>query len=381
MQRNMTQLPTLTHLQSRLPTSLLQFVSLQYPVPPTTSSRLASIFSSSHSSSLSSPPPTLYSNGPRDVYFVFSCAVAFTVLREVIIRGIVTPSARYWLVKDRASKREKRKLHHIITRFAEQSWSFFYCSIFWSIGVTIVRRVPGFTTPEQLWGTYPVLYLPALTKFYYLAQLGWWFHQIFVIHTEKPRSDHWQMLGHHILTITLIVSSYRANFTRVGTLIHVLMDFCDIVLPLAKMLRYLSLSTACDATFVLFLVSWLFSRQVGLFLVIKTSYFDAPKFIPFEWNPSAGRYLTHTTYRIFIAMQVVLYCLATAWFYLACMVAVRVVRGLGADDSRSDAEDEGIDGEESPLEDVPTTTTSGHHIIPSETPTPNGQDGELRKRK
>lgn len=38
---------------------------------------------------------------------------------------------------------------------------------------------------------------------------------------------------------------------------------------------------------------------------------------------------------------------------MACMVAVRVLRGLGAEDSRSDDEDEA-----SPLEDVPEIHTS-----------------------
>lgn len=75
--------------------------------------------------------------------------------------------------------------------------------------------------------------MPALTKFYYLAQLGWWFHQLYVLNTEKRRSDHYQMFAHHILTIFLIVSSYLGNFTRVGTVIHVLMDFCDILLPVS----------------------------------------------------------------------------------------------------------------------------------------------------
>jgi acyl-CoA-dependent ceramide synthase len=44
------------------------------------------------------------------------------------------------------------------------------------------------------------------------------------------------MFGHHILTIFLIVTSYLANFTRVGTTIHVLMDFCDILFPVSYQL-------------------------------------------------------------------------------------------------------------------------------------------------
>ena len=86
-------------------------------------------------------------------------------------------------------------------------------------------------SPETLWGSYPNKTLPFITKFYYLAQLGWWFHQLYVINTEKRRGDHWQMFGHHILTITLLVGSYVAHFTRVGTVIHNLMDLCDIFLP------------------------------------------------------------------------------------------------------------------------------------------------------
>lgn len=52
------------------------------------------------------------------------------------------------------------------------------------------------------------------------------------------------MFGHHILTIGLMVSSYMANFTRVGVLIHVLMDLCDIWLPVS-----LSLPSSSSSAF------------------------------------------------------------------------------------------------------------------------------------
>ncbi|RYG66924.1 hypothetical protein EON64_08605 [archaeon] len=95
----------------------------------------------------------------------------------------------------------------------------------------ILLRTPNPLSPETLFAGYPHTLLPALTKFYYLAQLGWWFHQLYVIHSEKPRKDHWQMFSHHILSITLIISSYFMNYTRIGTVVHVFMDFCDILLP------------------------------------------------------------------------------------------------------------------------------------------------------
>jgi acyl-CoA-dependent ceramide synthase len=141
------------------------------------------------------------------------------------------------------------------------------------------------------------------------------------------------------------------------------------------MLRYLGLLTLCDITFVVFLISWFVSRQICLFLVIRSLYLDGPRFIPFRWAPSEGRFFTQSTYYGFIAALCVLYVLATMWFYMACMVAIRVLRGMGAEDSRSDDEDEG----ESPLEDVPEVSSTAGHITRSGELTPS--DGEVRKRR
>ena len=139
------------------------------------------------------------------------------------------------------------------------------------------------------------------------------------------------------------------------------------------MFRYLSRTTACDITFVVFLLAWLFSRQIGLALVIRTCYFDAPNYIPFKWDPASGMYLTKTTYYGFIGMLCVLWTLATIWFYMALMVAVRVIRGLGAEDVRSDDEDEGEDeGDE--LDKVPESASVSVHKGA------NG-NGDVRKRR
>ncbi|WWC85313.1 uncharacterized protein L201_000175 [Kwoniella dendrophila CBS 6074] len=350
-----------------LPPSLHPFFLLSYPIYPKLSSSSTTRFLRSSSSSNlqmeNGVDGILYDKGIKDIYLVISCAIIFTLLRSITMNYVFAPFANYIITRNKnlellqsspvkskvkiksiqyteESKKEKKKRNHTITRFSEQAWSWLYCTVYWTIGMFTLYSVPNPTSPEQLWGTYPFTPLPALTKFYYLSQLGWWFHQLYVINCEKRRKDHWQMFGHHILSITLIVTSYLANFTRIGVVIHVLMDFCDIFLPLAKMLRYLQFTQACDMTFVIFLISWLFSREIGLFLVIKTSYFDAPKFIKFKWSPSTGQYLTYKTYISFIGLVSLLWILATVWFYMACRVAVKVVKGEGAEDSRSDDEDE-----------------------------------------
>jgi len=56
-------------------------------------------------------------------------------------------------------------------------------------------------------------------------------HQMLILNAEARRKDHVQMMAHHIITVILMVTSYFTNFTRVGCVIMVLMDWCDIFLP------------------------------------------------------------------------------------------------------------------------------------------------------
>ena len=141
------------------------------------------------------------------------------------------------------------------------------------------------------------------------------------------------------------------------------------------MFRYLSLTTLCDATFVIFLVSWLVTRQIGLVFIIQLIYRNY-HMIPVGWNPEAGEFYTERTIQIFLVALSLLLCLTTVWFYMACMVAVRVLRGLGAEDSRSDEEDEG-----SPLEDVPEIHTSQMGESEGKGDKGVGGDGGLQKRR
>lgn len=39
------------------------------------------------------------------------------------------------------------------------------------------------------------------------------------------------MMTHHVITVVLMLGSYFYNFTRIGVLIMMLMDLCDIFLP------------------------------------------------------------------------------------------------------------------------------------------------------
>ena len=150
------------------------------------------------------------------------------------------------------STRELRQLNRKVIRFAEQGWSVVYYSIQWSFG--IVRRVIFLSLaspstllqyvhfklptrvldPIDLWLGYPHIPIPAAVKIYYLTQLAFYLHQILILNAEARRKDHYQMMSHHVITIILVLASYITHFTRVGCVIMVLMDCCDIFLPVSN---------------------------------------------------------------------------------------------------------------------------------------------------
>lgn len=241
----------------------------------------------------------------------------------------------------RLSKKEQRIRDRVVTRFSEQGWTCTYATVFWSFGFFLLHRVPiNPFSSRYLWENYPHTPLHPINKFYYLAQIGFWFHQLVILNLEARRKDFWQMLAHHFVTIALVVGSYYANYTRVGTLILVLMDFCDIFLPLAKLFRYMSLPTLTDATFVVFLISWLITRQIGFLVVILSCIFRAREIIPKCWNAGEGRYATEWVINSFSFLLIILLGMCGMWFWMACRVAWRVIMGMGAEDVRSDDEDD-----------------------------------------
>jgi len=350
-----------------LPRILVPFFTLSYPTSPPSN---PDSFSNS----------SYYGTGKLDACLVLSWLAVLALLREIVRLGILEPFARHWL-RRAASGREKvhanghsngsaahssktqvlrskpsekrtnpvkvgaRKMtkkewmrERSVVRFAEQGWPFLYYCIYWTYGLYIHMSLP--TSPwrlTNLWIGYPHLPLAAPIKFYYLTQLAFWLHQVLILNAEAWRKDHIQMMTHHLITIALIIASYLGNFSRVGCLIMVLMDWCDVLLPAAKMTRYLSLLKLCDFLFGLFMLSWLITRQI-LFLLVIISAYTAPALVPFKWDAAAGHYLTPGIYYAFVSFLGALQLLLCIWFVMICRVAARVLSGNNANDVRSDDE-------------------------------------------
>jgi hypothetical protein len=150
----------------------------------------------------------------------------------------------------KSERRELKEVNRRVVRLAEQGWMLLYYLYQWSMGLVRACDVfvipPPLTDPGQyvyqhlpvkmfdtdgLWLGYPHIPLPGPVKFYYLSQTAFYTHGMLVLNAEAHRKDHVQMMTHHVVTVVLMVCSYAYNFTRVGCVIMVLMDWCDIWLP------------------------------------------------------------------------------------------------------------------------------------------------------
>ena len=93
-------------------------------------------------------------------------------------------------------------------------------------------------------------------------------------------------------------------------------------------------------------------------LVIVSTFFDLPRYLPYKWDPANGHYATNNIYIGFLVLmgllQVRSFLLCDAfeslrmfsrqvlqliWFSTILRVAYRVITGRGAEDARSDDEE------------------------------------------
>lgn len=92
---------------------------------------------------------------------------------------------------------------------------------------------PYWLNLPEMWTDWPVRELHGTFKWYYLAQFAFWLQQIFVLNIEERRKDYYQMFAHHIITCTLMFTSYTYHLAKVGNVILCVMDVVDILLPVS----------------------------------------------------------------------------------------------------------------------------------------------------
>ncbi|ODV79239.1 longevity assurance proteins LAG1/LAC1 [Suhomyces tanzawaensis NRRL Y-17324] len=290
--------------------------------------------------------PLLYGIGIDDTYYVVTWVIGLTFLRSFLMTWCFSPFSSVVLhIHSRKAK----------VRFAEQSWSFVYYTISFLFGVYLYIGAPYYNNIDNLYIAWPHDHYTHMFKTYYLAQVGFWIQQIFVLNVEERRKDHYQMFSHHIITCLLLIGSYYYHFTRIGHLILMIMDSVDIFLAAAKMLKYAGFSTMCDIMFLMFLVSWIVLRH-GVYNVLfyHAWFYSTDLMLDGQCSgvPQTTRCWTPTVIKAFLGLLGGLQIITIVWMYLILKVAYKVITGKGAEDVRSDDEDTDHEGESKPKADT-----------------------------
>ena len=281
-----------------------------------------------------------YERDPFDLLFAIVWGMILFVIRFVCMQCLLLPLGHMLVSRPSGNPAQSEmKLRRRIGRFAEQGWVLILYATSLLLVVLAVQRQPFWLwKPEHLWLGYPVTTMDALSKAVYLWEASNYIHQVFVIHLEERRSDYWQMLTHHFVTLLLIGGSYVSCFHYVGFVILLLMDPADICLSLAKLSKYMGCTTLCDVLFAIFMLVWIITRHVGYAFVWWSCYKDAPRLISFgtTYNLASGHMLTPTSYALFLVLLGTLQVILLVWLGMILKIALRVVTAKGAVDTRSD---------------------------------------------
>lgn len=84
--------------------------------------------------------------------------------------------------------------------------------------------------------------------------------------------------------------------------------------------------------------SWIITRHILYPRVLYSVIHDSNEILNFDWNPSKEWYFSKNTKNFFVILLSALQVLLILWFFMIVKVAVGVLRGKPAEDTRSDDE-------------------------------------------
>ncbi|CZS98906.1 hypothetical protein WAI453_008482 [Rhynchosporium graminicola] len=290
------------------------FIFLSYPLPPNPND----------------PPgtPTQYAKGRWDFAFVFFYVIVLSFTREFIMQKFLRPMAKNSGLKSRAKQ----------SRFMEQMYTAIYFGILGPCGLFVMSRSPlWYFNTKAMYELFPHKHHEAYFKFYYLFEAAYWAQQaiVLMLGMEKPRKDYNELVGHHVVSLSLIFLSYRFHFTYMGLGVFITHDISDFFLATSKTLNYLD-HPLVGPYFGFFVCAWIYLRHY-LNLRILWSEFNEFKTVgPYGLNWAAEQYKCDLSFYISTALLASLQGLNLFWLYYILRIAYRFVFLNTAEDDRSD---------------------------------------------
>ncbi|KAI9837347.1 MAG: hypothetical protein M1819_000421 [Sarea resinae] len=276
--------------------------------------------------------PIQYGKGKRDLAFVAFYMLVLSFTREFLIQRVIRPLAVYCGITRRAKQ----------ARFMEQTYSLIYFGIFGPFGLYVMSRTPvWYFNTTGMFETYPHKTHDAVFKTYYLLQASYWGQQalVLLLQLEKPRKDYKELVGHHIITLSLIALSYRFHFTYMGLAVYITHDISDFFLASSKTLNYLD-SFIVAPYFATFVVVWIYLRHYVNLRILWALLTEYRTVGPYELNWETEQYKSPLAQVITFSLLASLQAVNLFWLFLILRIAKNFAFSHVAKDERSDDEDD-----------------------------------------
>ncbi|KAK8068863.1 longevity assurance proteins LAG1/LAC1 [Apiospora phragmitis] len=295
------------------------FIFLSYPLPPSSQQE-------AHHHGHARAPTIQYGKGPWDVAFVAFYTVVLTFTREFVMQEVLRPlsRSRFCGIASRGKQ----------LRFMEQMYTALYFGVMGPFGLYVMRQTPvWYFNTCGMYETYPNRTHEAVFKFYYLFEAAYWAQQalVMLLGLEKRRKDFKELVGHHIVTLSLISLSYRYHFTYAGIAVYITHDISDFFLAVSKSLHYIDSA----------IVGPFFATNVGVSTLTEFKTVG-----PYELDWHAEQYKCWISNVIVLVLLSFLQSLNLFWLWCLLRSGFRYVVYNIKKDDRSDAEESADEADE-----------------------------------
>jgi len=112
-------------------------------------------------------------------------------------------------------------------------------------------------------------------KLYYTICLSFYLYGLITLFAEERKKDFTAMLIHHIVTIGLVSLSGAGLMHRIGSVIMLTFDLCDVLLEIAKIAHRDKYHNTSTSFFVIFVIIWTKNRVYNYPMHVLPSAFRA----------------------------------------------------------------------------------------------------------
>ncbi|KAF2353722.1 TRAM/LAG1/CLN8 domain [Trinorchestia longiramus] len=281
---------------------IAKFLKLQYKKakPPAPNSDLEHIF--------------LDNNGCVPPKVIAEASVSLQLTRREIER---------WL-RDRSSMTRLTKLD----KFQESAFILLYHVLITVYGFQVMWSKPWLWDITLCYKHFPFHDIDVQVWWYYMIGCGFYWSMAIWQYKYSHGHDAKMAFVHHMCTIFLMISSWKCNYVRIGTVVLFLHECGDIPLHLGKILRYLKERVLIDYVFGVFVILWFTTRLVMFpFWVLHSLFVEMPKYVGIP------------ALTVFHVLLVLLFLMNIVWSaFIASVVYSRLTSGVVKNTISSDDE-------------------------------------------